>query len=148
VPGLDARRVQTLVSHLDLAPTLLALCGLPVPDSYAGRSLVPAMEGGLLAPRPVLAETIWKGLHLTALRTGAWKRIEDRVAGTVELYDLKLDAAEHADVSAVHPERAEQLARLAQTLLDPLPGFDAAEAFGAGHPQMEARLQDLGYVDD
>ena len=40
------RRVPNLVSHVDVAPTLLELLGLPVPDTIEGESLVPVVERG------------------------------------------------------------------------------------------------------
>lgn len=44
-------RVEQLVGLVDLAPTLLDLAGLPVPEDVAGRSLVPALHGEPLVPR-------------------------------------------------------------------------------------------------
>ncbi len=44
-------RVEDRVGLVDLAPTLLDLAGLPVPEDIAGRSLVPALRGEPLAPR-------------------------------------------------------------------------------------------------
>ena len=39
------RRVQDLVISADVAPTILALCGLPAPESMQGRSLGPLLRG-------------------------------------------------------------------------------------------------------
>lgn len=45
-PRLPAQGVsQTAVRTIDLMPTLLSLCGLPIPDSAQGCSLVPALKG-------------------------------------------------------------------------------------------------------
>lgn len=45
-PGLDGGgRVAELVSLVDLAPTLLQACGLPVPATMQGRSLLPLLRG-------------------------------------------------------------------------------------------------------
>jgi len=53
-------RVRDLAHQVDLAPTLLALAGLPAPDSMEGASLVPALRGGRLARRYAYGETgIW-----------------------------------------------------------------------------------------
>ncbi|MBI2892816.1 MAG: sulfatase-like hydrolase/transferase [Deltaproteobacteria bacterium] len=56
VPGLEPRRVQRRVSHIDLYPTLLELAGLPVPPAARGQSLVPELAGGELPERPILLE--------------------------------------------------------------------------------------------
>ena len=45
-PGVKADYVAPqLVSNVDLAPTFLALAGLPIPASMQGRSLVPLLHG-------------------------------------------------------------------------------------------------------
>lgn len=45
LPGARPRRVESRVSLVDLAPTLLQLLGIPRPDSMHGASLVPLLEG-------------------------------------------------------------------------------------------------------
>ncbi len=48
VPGFDAMRGQTIqsfVESVDLVPTLLELCGLPLGHRLQGRSLVPLLRG-------------------------------------------------------------------------------------------------------
>ena len=46
--GLPQGLVSDLpVSGMDLPPTLLSLAGLPVPDSWPGRNLLPALAGKL-----------------------------------------------------------------------------------------------------
>ena len=55
-PGVVPRRTSTLTQTVDLAPTLLELFGVPVPDGMTGRSLVPVLarddpsraDGGVL----------------------------------------------------------------------------------------------------
>lgn len=48
----EGRRIETPVETLDLMPTLAALFALPVPAGLPGRSLVPALEGDAMMPRP------------------------------------------------------------------------------------------------
>lgn len=60
-PLRRARSHEDWVSLVDVMPTLVELFGLPVPYDLAyaieGRSLVPALEGEALSPRPVFAES-------------------------------------------------------------------------------------------
>jgi uncharacterized sulfatase len=42
IPG--GRKLDDLVSHADLAPTILEAAGLPVPEAMTGRSLLPALR--------------------------------------------------------------------------------------------------------
>jgi len=45
------RRVDEMVSHVDLAPTILDAAGLPAPPGISGRSLLPLLDGRQEAPR-------------------------------------------------------------------------------------------------
>ncbi|HEY5959441.1 MAG TPA: sulfatase, partial [Polyangiaceae bacterium] len=64
-PGLSrANRVAEPVSLVDLAPTLLELAHVAPLDGIDGRSLVTAMGGQLLPPKPIYSET---GLWFTEL---------------------------------------------------------------------------------
>jgi arylsulfatase A-like enzyme len=92
-PWADADAIETPVSNVDIAPTILDLAGLPVagvePD---GISLRPSIDGriaGALERDAVLIEWAgdadvppWRGV-----RTDAFSYLE-HADGTVELYDL------------------------------------------------------------
>jgi arylsulfatase A-like enzyme len=92
------RRVPGLASLIDLAPTTLALAGLPVPPGYAGRSLLDG-QGRLV---PFFTE---QGVRRAGLRDGRWKLILDQDSGRAQLFDLGLDPAERSDRAAAYPER-------------------------------------------
>ena len=42
---IEPVRVKSQVRNIDIAPTLLELAGLPVPDHFDGRSLLPLITG-------------------------------------------------------------------------------------------------------
>ncbi len=46
VPGLEPRRIKTPVSLISMAPTLLDLLGVPIPDHVQGTSLAPLLHSG------------------------------------------------------------------------------------------------------
>jgi arylsulfatase A-like enzyme len=77
-PGLTGGvRLQRLISHVDLPPTLLAAAGLPVPDGMQGRPLLPLpppLGGGEGRewPQEVLVQISESELG-RALRTHRWK---------------------------------------------------------------------------
>ena len=88
--------VKGQVGGIDLAPTLIDLAGVPVPPSWKGRSLVPAMERGVSDGRPVVTETrVRDRLWQRAVRTDRWKVIAiDDFTKPVEAYDLVADPGE------------------------------------------------------
>ena len=91
-PGRFApRRVAEPVSQLDVAPTLLDLCGLELD----GRSLAPALGGAPLGPADVVAEYLAEGVRSPALmlRRGRHKYVwcED---DPEQLYDVEADPHE------------------------------------------------------
>lgn len=56
-PDIASRRVEGVVSHVDIAPTLLDLAGIDPLDAASGISLVPALRSGAALPdRAVLSD--------------------------------------------------------------------------------------------
>lgn len=53
VPGAQRQRIDTPVSLLDLAPTILELADTPFPGGFTGMSLVPLMEGHYFRDRVI-----------------------------------------------------------------------------------------------
>lgn len=97
VPGTKPRRVDDLVSLIDLGPTLLDLFGQPTPPSFQGQSLVPFLAGGTPElTRPVAAET--RLIQMMVFPNGK-KAIFDIRRGTYELYDLLEDPREKQNLA-------------------------------------------------
>jgi len=149
-PGrLPPARRADATSGLDVAPTVLALAGLPVAPAMRGRDLF----GAGTQPATVVSE----GLRHSqvSIRDERWKLIRtlddlsyapefERLAGTVELYDLRADPGELHDLAAT-----EIGARVRLTA--------ALDAWVAAHPATPAGIPDatdkleelraLGYVE-
>lgn len=79
--GLKARvDVPLPLSLIDLAPTMLELVDVPVPDSFAGRSWASWMRGRGEAPvRPIIVDEKLDNVHLAAIIDGHEKLILDFV---------------------------------------------------------------------
>jgi hypothetical protein len=93
VPGVRARRVDTPVTTLDIAPTLLDLLGQPTPGEYMGQSLVGFLRGeSPTLKRPIALDE--GRLLIYGLLVGPYKVIEHRRRHTLEIYDLVRDPAE------------------------------------------------------
>lgn len=92
VPAGAERRHFAL--NVDLAPTLLDLAGLPVPETMDGRSLAPLLKpGGEAAPwrRDVMVEYFSSPEgRSSALRTDEWM-YHELESGERELYDMRGD---------------------------------------------------------
>jgi arylsulfatase A-like enzyme len=113
VPGWYDRTLEGPVSLVDVAPTLLDLWELPIPNEFEGISHVPAMLGrNEVARRPIYAEllpyTNWEEHHKVVIE-GSDKFYRVLTAGTEQLFDLEEDPGEKTDISAEEPERAREL---------------------------------------
>ena len=142
-PGVPAGTiVRDDVSLVDVAPTIGALTGTPVPAGD-GRSLEPAFTGAALEPRALYAESFaplfdfgWAGLR--TVREGSWKYI---AAPRPELYDVGGDPAELTNRVGASPDRDRSFEAQAAR-------WGAAEpaATTPTHPETTNRLRSLGYL--
>jgi len=96
--GIPANvRVGAQSRSIDVAPTLLELCGLPALPDVAGESLLPILRdparratGGARA----LSELDSVGRSLLSVRETEWKVVGNRVAATARVFDLRADPGE------------------------------------------------------
>lgn len=116
-PGLAPRVIDDPVSTTDIAPTLAARLGLPLPTAQ-GRDLGPLLRGEPAPEAPILAETLYRDYHRTyMLREGDHKLIWDHLRGTRRLYDLAADPHETDNRIDDDPARAAAMtARLCAAL--------------------------------
>jgi arylsulfatase A-like enzyme len=146
--------VETPVSLVALAPTLLELLGIPAdrPD-FDGASFASLVRGGAAEPEAILAEVDYrKHRHLRASQrmvlVHPHKLIEDRLTGRLRLFDLAADPGETRDVSGERPERVAAL----RARLPAGAGSAAADVpEPAPEPQLSdaerAHLRELGYLE-
>jgi arylsulfatase A-like enzyme len=153
VPGAGGRRVSQAVSLVDVAPTILDAFSIPRPESFQGRTLLPLIQGGSVAARPVFTETRESTDPQLAVRDGRLKYIlgyrpaADGPPEVIreELFDLESDPRERQG----RGEGAE-LERLRTVALEYLTNANrAATRKGTIDltPEMKARLRTLGYID-
>jgi len=137
-PGIVAGRVPSqLVANIDLAPTLLALAGLPIPDWVQGESLVPLLQGG--NPSNWRTSVYYRyyhdpGHHNTAahlgVRTATHKLIYYWKKQVYEMYDLERDPleqdnllfeqskAEVPEIASLFEELKQEITRLQKQFRD------------------------------
>ena len=103
----SATRPATIGAHVDLAPTIAELAGLPAAADWQGRSLLQPEH----IPRAYfyVAEDFFR----LGVREDNWKYIYDLREAREELYDLDRDPTEQRNVAKDEPQRS---ARLRQRL--------------------------------
>jgi arylsulfatase A-like enzyme len=139
---LAGRRITAAVSLEDVAPTLLALAGVPPLEQATGRDLSAAMRGEASPTRPAL---LTFGTH-AALRGEDWKLLVNARTGDTLYFDLTEDPGEQRPLKAPR-DKVELLRRRLEdekAYSDALPWWgDAAVELD---PETRARLRELGYV--
>ena len=107
-PGLQTRRVDSIVSTIDIVPTISDLLHLAEGPRLEGDSLLPEALGRpppepdrVLYHELSLPERSFRGgdpLELLSVRKGRWNLVLDRDQGAYELYDWTADASERVDL--------------------------------------------------
>ncbi len=116
------------ICALDCLPTALAACGAEtkIPASLDGVNLLPYLRDGQKgAPHNLL---FWRSGTNIALRQGDWKLIRQSEKwgeeGRFQLFNLKEDIAETQDFISKHPQRAESMRQILnsinQEMIEPL----------------------------
>lgn len=97
-PRLEASKLASPVTLLDMSPTLLDLFGLPTPGDFMGQSLVPALsKRPLRLTRPIAADA---GRRKQALVFEHGIKVHrDLRRGTVQVFDLNVDPEELVDLT-------------------------------------------------
>ncbi len=113
VPGWFDHEVDGPVSVIDIAPTLLDLLDLPIPDEYEGEALTDVLLGRAApAERPIFGELLPYTAfeeHHRAVVYGDYKLIVDFTHGIEELYNVAEDPLEQNDLSGEKPEKHAKL---------------------------------------
>jgi choline-sulfatase len=148
---LAPRQFADTVGHVDLAPTLLALCSLPPCPSFQGRDLSPVvlgLSGAQLPPAVLLGWGNFWGQPLASLREGELQLIL-KPDGRSELYRWTVDPLEHHDLALSEIETADRLRRT----LERVQREASASGRGPGprvtlSPDEVRRLSAVGYAGD
>jgi len=111
VPGATPTRITTPRSHIDLAPTIADLMGIPPDPTWPGKSLVPEIFGEEPTARPVIAELPRADLmdRRRALIDGDYKLIAFGDDQSYQLYKVSEDFKEERDLVKTEPERFEAM---------------------------------------
>lgn len=96
------KTIRGMIGSIDLVPTLLDLIGVKLDQfDFDGKSLLPAIRGGIVKNRLLYAEDIFesRGIGIIqAIRDSYSKYIRNLTKGTEEYYDLNQDPNEKENI--------------------------------------------------
>ncbi|WPJ97273.1 sulfatase-like hydrolase/transferase [Coraliomargarita algicola] len=142
--GLRGAELDQVALNIDLAPTILELAGIDIPDMYQGKSLYPLLSG----ENPPWRNEFFFEHYFTAngqiprsegVRTDQWKYVKYPLDNFEQLYDLQADPGEVTNLAG-NAAYADELA-LMQT------ASSAYVDLYSNWPPEEPEL-DSGYVDN
>ena len=94
IPFFEHKVISNQVESIDIAPTILGLLNITIPEQFQGKSFIPLIMGYEKENKAVYS----KLLTLTSFRTNNFKLIYDTTEGAKELYDLKNDPKEKVNL--------------------------------------------------
>lgn len=140
---------STVVSLVDIFPTMLEMANIPVPSLSQGKSLQPLLFKDQNDPEAfAYSETFYPRFHygwseLTSIQDGQYKLI---VAPQLELYDLEKDPQESTNLLDIEPREARRL----KDLIDVFMEETEKNALKLDYSQMDEdsrqKLAALGYL--
>jgi len=144
--GIDRGVVDpSLVSLIDVAPTVLSLAGLEVPPAMEGRNMLDRPPSNLWRDQRIFAQY---GDALYTVRTPRWKLIQRTSNQRVKLYDLHRDPGEQLNLRKRYPEIAGSLLSELEEWRARCPQLDLGSRGEVElSEEMVEELRALGYVE-
>jgi arylsulfatase A-like enzyme/Tfp pilus assembly protein PilF len=146
-PGVPVQEVGDQVRIVDLMPTSLDLLGLAPPPATQGVSLMPLTRGQRLS-LIAQSESWYPRYHYgwSELLSVQDERFQYIRAPRPELYDLRADPGELADMAKDDPARVATLDRALEAHLQRTKSDTAAQGPQTVDSETEEKLAALGYV--
>lgn len=127
VPGTKPARIDDLVHHIDVYPTILDILGKSIPDTLQGLSFRPAVYGNHNGKKNPYIITEWtNSWEPKTIQNHKWKLftgIQNANGETHELYDLSVDPYEKKIVAADYPQIADTLTKTLYDVLNSQPSY-------------------------
>lgn len=146
VPGIESKRVDQYVSHLDIFPTICDIVGINKPLHLQGDSLVPVLEGKKLPARTIYFESMFPHYsHGWAPLMGFIQDNEKFIESPVpELYDLGKDFDEMANLA--DKKKLEKYRERLEKVIRDWSFAGSVRARERADPETLKRLESLGYI--
>lgn len=156
VDSADGARIESLVRNLDLAPTIVELAGVGVPEEFQGTSLMPLIDASAPATEEPRISYAWIA-QLRSLTSDQWHCMLDLESGRLKLYNRLDDPSGLRDIAGSHPEIAElcrgELDRLeaegdeGRRHAEVLKAIETGGEFPVESAEVLEQLEALGYVE-
>jgi arylsulfatase A-like enzyme len=142
----EAKEERSFARSLDIAPTILEVAGLAIPDIWQGMSLRGNAEG----VDWLFAEESHQGNFVRSIEHGSHKLIlanpdNPRGLPPVALFDISADPDEQHNLALEQGDRVTELRRLLESAQDQAGSERVAGETGSFDPAAEEQLQNLGY---
>ncbi len=158
-PGIAKRSVRTPVRLLDLAPTVLSICGIPAPPAvFEGVDLTVVADDASGGHLPVYASGVLYGSEKYCLikndvkivfttndTSGKWKLVGPARKEGVEVYDLAVDPDEREAVGG-NNQAVDMLTAALEAHKNTPPLFSEKADVVVIDADMQDKLEALGYV--
>lgn len=147
-------RVEQIVDHVDLFPTVLDLVGVEVPGDIQGLSFLPFLSGDEALStwdNRSIAHLDLRGRLGTSYLESSWKLILYSQGGAEsfpELYDHRSDPHERTNLATERTTMARYLSTLLHNEESSLTGMKSAKANPEELKAMEEELKALGYLGE
>lgn len=154
-PGVAARRVEDVVSSIDVMPTVLDLLGIERAKlQLQGRGLGALLRGERLPGLPTFTHALSKKggeQRLQSVRDGNWRFVFEPETEIGQLFDLATDPGELTDVAGQNPKVVERMRGLLNAQRDFDRVFIEKASGPVGDYELDAsdieELRRLGYID-
>ena len=147
----DARRVERVVSLIDVMPTLLAMSGIEAPAGIAGQDLTPLMRGGELDGAPVaFASGVKSRPDMKMVRIQNRKLVRSAAPGRSwnRLNDLSQDPGENQNLAGEDPGALAEMEAILVQHRELVARNQLSREAAALPPEIREKLRALGYLED
>ena len=136
--------IDAQVRSIDIAPTVLAALGYPLPKEFSGADLAPLIDGGEMAPLVAISrQDRGPRREISSIRTERWKL--SGLARRRALFDLDVDPAEQWDRALQQPDVVSYLERRLDEIIASREPFDPPRVELPEETLEELRA--LGYIN-
>jgi arylsulfatase A-like enzyme len=155
---VDPIRVRSQVRNLDIAPTLLELLGVPIPESFEGKSLWPlvldeaqGVRGEDRVSFAALGLPLFRDASVqSSVNDGAWtyaRNVELDPENSEFLYDRQVDPREDVNLIGLEPEEASRLRAILREHREAPMQENILNSNVHIDPEIAERLKAMGYLE-